>query len=88
MTKIVSITSQGQITIPASIRRLFSLDRYHKALVKVENNRIVVEPVSDILSLAGYLKEKAKTNKAPKKKKIDEIIKAEEETPYQIIKKI
>lgn len=74
MQQIVSITSQGQITLPASIRRLFNLDKYKKALVKAESSRIIVEPIDDITSLAGVLKEKAL-----KKRKIADIIKLEEQ---------
>lgn len=61
MSYTVSITSQGQISIPAKIRRQFSLDKTKKALVSVENNKIVVEPVKDFLELQGSLK----TNKKP-----------------------
>lgn len=74
MQRIVSITSQGQITLPASIRRLFNLDKYKKALVKAESSRIIVEPIEDITTLAGVLKEKA-----IKKRKIADIIKLEEQ---------
>ncbi|MCM8788054.1 MAG: AbrB/MazE/SpoVT family DNA-binding domain-containing protein [Candidatus Omnitrophica bacterium] len=73
MQKIVSITSQGQITLPASIRRIMGLDFYKKALVKIENKKIIVEPTVDLLSLGGLLK-----NKAKKKRNINEIIKLEE----------
>lgn len=74
MQQIVSITSQGQITLPASIRRLFNLDKYKKALVKAESSRIIVEPIDDITTLAGALKERA-----IKKRKIADIIKLEEQ---------
>lgn len=80
MQQIVSITSQGQITIPASMRRLLALNQYKKALVKTEKKRIVVEPISDILSLAGVLKDKA-----IKGKNIDEIIKLEERATSESI---
>lgn len=80
MQQIVSITSQGQITIPASMRKKLVLDIYHKALVKTENHKIIVEPLPDLLSLGGLLK-----TKALKSQKIDRIIKLEEET---VIKKI
>lgn len=73
MQQIVTITSQGQITLPASIRKFFKLDKYKKALVKVESSKIVVEPIEDITTLAGVLKKKAF-----KTKKIKEVIKIEE----------
>lgn len=81
MKQIVSITNQGQISIPVSMRRLMALDRYHKALVKLEGKKIVIEPIVDFLSLGGSLQQKAK-----KTKKIDEIIKAEEEIIGKMIK--
>lgn len=81
MKQIVSITSQGQISIPASMRRLTALDQYHKALVKLEGKKIVIEPIADFLSLGGILQQKAK-----KTKKIDEIIKTEEKIIGKMIK--
>lgn len=74
MQQLVSITSQGQISIPAEIRRNLKLDKYKKALVKQEGERVIVEPVSDFMALEGSLH-----HKAIKGKSIDEIIKLEEE---------
>ena len=73
MQQIVSITSQGQITIPAVFRRMLGLDQYQKAIVRTEDNKIVVEPIPDLMSIAGALQ-----NKAIKNKRIDEVIKIEE----------
>ncbi|MBI2326852.1 AbrB/MazE/SpoVT family DNA-binding domain-containing protein [Candidatus Curtissbacteria bacterium] len=56
MSYIVSITSQGQISIPAKIRRELGLDKKKKALVTVKEGNIVVEPVKDLLELRGSLK--------------------------------
>lgn len=78
MQQIVSITSQGQITIPASMRRKLDLEKYKKAAVRAEENKIIVEPIPDLLSLAGSLKDKA-----IKGKTINEIIKLEEEAVAQ-----
>ncbi len=55
MGQVVSITSQGQISIPAALRRRLGLDKYRKAYVKEEAGKIVVEPVEDIFSLHGSL---------------------------------
>lgn len=74
MQQIVTITSQGQITIPASMRRAISIDKYNKASVRTEGKRIVIEPVVDLLDLGGKLK-----NKAKKEKNIDKIIQLEED---------
>lgn len=73
MQQIVSITSQGQITIPALMRVQLGLDQYKKALVKQEKGKIVVEPVEDVLAFKGALQ-----HKAMKGKRMDEIIKIEE----------
>jgi len=73
MQQIVSITSQGQITIPAMFRRLLGLDQYNKAAVSSENNKIIVEPIPDIMKLAGILQKKALKGKT-----IDQIVKKEE----------
>ncbi len=56
MTYTVSITSQGQISIPAKIRRELGLHNGKKALVSMENKKLIVEPVKDFLELRGSLK--------------------------------
>lgn len=56
MTYTVSITSQGQISIPVVLRRKLGLDRSRKAFVSEEKGKIIVEPVKDFLELRGSLK--------------------------------
>lgn len=73
MIYTVSITSQGQISIPARFRKELGLEKYNKALVKKEGNRLVVEPIPDLLSLKGTLKHKAKKGMS-----IDKIMKLED----------
>jgi len=70
----VSITSQGQISIPAKIRKSLNLDKYSKAYVREENGKVIVEPVEDFMSLKGSLSKYAKKGMS-----IDEIVKMEEE---------
>jgi AbrB family looped-hinge helix DNA binding protein len=72
MQQVVSITSQGQITLPATIRRLFGLDKFKKVLVRAQTNQIIVEPMTDFSKMAGILKSKKI------KKPIQEVIKLEE----------
>lgn len=55
MQDIVSITSQGQLTIPMAIRRSFGINGSVKALVRKENNFIIVEPKKDFWLLEGAL---------------------------------
>ena len=79
--QIVTITDHGQITIPASMRRAISLDLYNKAMVKIEDKIITVEPIIDLLSLGGIL-----INKSKKQKNIDKIIELEEKAISKMIK--
>lgn len=58
--QIVSITSQGQITIPAEYRRKLKLGITKKALVALEKHQIIINPVPDFLTLKGFLKTKKK----------------------------
>lgn len=78
--KIVTMTSQGQITLPAYLRRKYNFGSSNKVLVKEKNNQIVVEPVSDVMSLAGVLNKYAK-----KEKSIEQIIAMEKEAVLQSV---
>ncbi len=62
--QLVSITSQGQITIPAQLRRKYNFASSEKVLVKEEQGKIIVEPVFDLDSLAGSLSEYALKDKS------------------------
>lgn len=55
MTQIVSLTSQGQISIPAKMLAKYGKNRPTKVTVKAIENGWLVEPVPDILSLGGIL---------------------------------
>lgn len=56
MIYMVSITSQGQISIPAPIRRKLGLDKSRKAIVTEKDGKLLIEPVKDLLDLRGSLK--------------------------------
>ena len=56
----VSITSQKQMSIPVKIWEELGFKPNSKANVFVENKRMVVEPVPDIMDLAGSLHKYAK----------------------------
>lgn len=60
MTYLVTVTSQGQISIPAKLRRSLRLDRARVAISE-EKGKLILEAVPDLLSLGGSLK----TNKKP-----------------------
>jgi len=71
MIYTVSITEQGQITIPAKIRRELNLTKKSKANVSIKNNTMVIEPVPDFLELGGSLKT---TKKPLSDQKLDKFI--------------
>jgi len=60
MPDIVSITSQGQLTIPVSIRQSFGIKGSVKAIIRKEENLIIVEPKKDFWSLEGALASEVK----------------------------
>jgi len=59
----VSITSQGQISIPAPIRLILGLRLKTKAFASIKNGALVIEPARDLLDYAGSLNKYAKVNK-------------------------
>lgn len=74
MVYTVTITSQGQISIPAKLRRKLGLEKNKRAIVTEEDGKIIIEPVKDLLELEG-----AFSHLAIKGKPIEEIIKLEDE---------
>lgn len=78
MTFTVTITSQGQISIPAKLRRKLGLDKSKKALISEKNGELIVKPVKDFLELSGSLSQYAKKNKS-----IEQIMKEEEDAIAQ-----
>ncbi len=60
MQKVVSITSQGQVTIPSEVRQLFGITTATKAVLSVNKNQIIIKPKDDFWSLQGSLKSDVK----------------------------
>lgn len=56
MPQYITVTSQGQISIPAKMRRKFALDKVRKATIEVEADKIVIKPIKDILEFKGIFK--------------------------------
>lgn len=56
MEHVVSITSQGQLTIPKALRQAFGIRGRLKAVVSKRGKVIIVEPKKDFWSLAASLK--------------------------------
>lgn len=52
----VSITSQGQISIPAPLRRLLGFDKTKKAVAYATDEGVLIKPVKDFLELSGTFK--------------------------------
>lgn len=74
MVYTVSITSQGQISIPIQLRRKLGLDKNRTALVTEEEGKIVVKPMKDFLELAGSLHAYVKGKKPLSNKELDEAV--------------
>ena len=60
MSYTISITSQGQMNIPAFIRKQLGFSKNSKALVSVKDGGMLVRPVKDFLELKGSISTKKK----------------------------
>ncbi len=58
MFQTSSITTQGQVTLPAEIRKLFGLKPGDKVSFSKQGNEIVVRPAKTFLDLKGTVKAK------------------------------
>lgn len=56
MAEMVTITEQGQLTIPRFVRDQFGITKTTKAMIHVRNGQIIVEPKRDFWSVFGSLK--------------------------------
>jgi len=68
MKSIVSITRQGQITIPTEMRRRLGVEGQSQAIIELVGSKLVIEPRSDFWSLAGSLASPVKLTDAQLKK--------------------
>lgn len=68
MDQIVTITKQGQVTIPKSMRVVFKIDGSVKASIHREGNKIIVQPKKNFWSLPNSLKSKIKLSDQQLKK--------------------
>ena len=60
MQHIVSITDQGQISIPISIRESLGIMGRTKAVLEKKGGRMIIKPTKGFWSLPGSLKSKIK----------------------------
>ena len=58
MLQYVTITSQGQVSIPADLRRKLGFEKTRKATIRADGDALILEPVKDILELQGVFKTK------------------------------
>jgi AbrB family looped-hinge helix DNA binding protein len=58
MLNTTTMTQKGQITIPQHIRNVLNVQRDSTFLVTLDEikGRVILEPIKDLLSLAGSLK--------------------------------
>lgn len=74
MYKYITITSQGQITIPVSFRRKFALHTSTKAIIRADGDRVVIEPIPDILALRGVFASKKRFSRAAERRAFEEAL--------------
>ncbi len=58
--QMVTITRQGQVTIPRSLRSALHIKGSTKVLISSERGKIVITPKAAFASLGGSLKSKVK----------------------------
>lgn len=73
MNALITVTSQGQITIPVAMRKEMGLDKNNRLEATLVNKELVLTVHRDILSYAGALRHKKK------KGRIEDIMKEEQE---------
>lgn len=59
-SEISTVSSKGQVIIPAKLRRILGIEKGTKVSCQVENNRLILQPLNRefIRSLRGSLKGK------------------------------
>ncbi len=68
MEQIVTITRQGQLTIPQKVRQYFGMKGSTKAILRVRGLALVVEPKRDFWSVGGSLRSRVKLSDAQLKR--------------------
>ena len=56
---ISTVTRQGQISIPIKLRRKLDIDK-KKVMIREDKGKIIIEPVADLMDLAGIFKTQKK----------------------------
>ena len=55
MSSIATVTSKGQVTLPAVVRRALGIDAGDRLSFTVQDDHVIVHPVPDFLSMAGSI---------------------------------
>lgn len=56
MKSITTVTQKGQVTIPSEMRLLLGIRPYGRVGLKIGDGFVKIEPVEDILDMAGDVK--------------------------------
>lgn len=72
MNYFVNITSQGQISIPAKLRKKYNMDKAGQVLVRERGDTIVLTPIPDIMDLYGVFQHAKRLPWKEVRKKIDD----------------
>jgi AbrB family looped-hinge helix DNA binding protein len=67
---VSKVTRKGQVTIPASLRERYRIAEGSYVRIRGEDQRLVLEPVPDLLDLVGV--DAGKYDPAELKRKLDE----------------
>lgn len=70
MPHIVSITQQGQVTIPKVHREGLNIRKSAKALIERNGNKLVITPIEDFFNLEGSIKPKSRPEDFKKMRKM------------------
>lgn len=72
MVQYITITSQGQMSIPAVVRRKMGWEKTRKVQMEVADDKVVLTSIPDVLSLFGVFKTKKRIPWKKMRKQLDE----------------
>jgi len=80
MNQVVTLTSKRQVTFPKKLLEFLAIDKGDRLLLKIEDDRVMLEPVkSSISDLQGELAQTA----IGKKYSLEEVVKKAEKQEVQ-----
>jgi AbrB family looped-hinge helix DNA binding protein len=51
---VATVSSKGQITLPARLRRAVGIELHHHVMIEAEQGRLVIRPLKSLKDLAGF----------------------------------